>query len=52
MVLPPLYLIMLLVVPSVCAVQQAYLSYTYNAVRLRCVKYVQNLRGLCYKTVA
>ena len=23
-----------------------------NAVRLRCVKYVQNLRGLCYKTVA
>jgi len=26
--------------------------YKINAVRLRCVKYVQNLRGLCYKTVA
>ena len=27
-------------------------SIVHNAVRLRCVKYVQNLRGLCYKTVA
>ena len=35
------------------AANQAFLdSSKINAVRLRCVKYVQNLRGLCYKTVA